>query len=109
MQLSAEVVCPMNTMRNFLQRHLIVIVAMLQLIGAEDFCDSSLCKRGVTHVACNRVTGMQATCPANNAREVRITGAMQQKIVDMHNQHRSRLASGKLPNYKPASQMLQMV
>lgn len=102
-------------MRNTQRANSIVAVVLLQLCAAwvgaaitENFCDTALCGKQV-HVACNPVAGLQGTCPAGNATQVSLQGSLQQQILDLHNRYRSQLASGKLPNYKSASKMLQMV
>lgn len=79
------------------------------LNSTEDFCDKTLCfPSTVPHVACNVVAGIQKTCPLD-AKEVPIKNSLKKVIVYMHNLYRSNLALGKLPGFKSASKMLQMV
>lgn len=38
-----------------------------------------------------------------------MTGQLKQKLVNMHNQYRQKIASGGVPNYDPAVRMATMV
>lgn len=73
-----------------------------------NYCNPSLCNANVTHVACNSNTGLQSTCPAHNATQLPAS-QFQTLIVNLHNQLRSQLATGKVSGFKTASKMPQLV
>lgn len=67
------------------------------VLGKTDYCDPSLCeneeKKG-PHIACDGLKTLSDDC-GSDAEEIPITKAQQAMIVDLHNQLRSRVASGK--------------
>lgn len=76
-------------------------------VNAEDFCDASLCEQG-QQVACNKPVGFGQECQ-QNPEEVTMTTELQQLIVSLHNERRSKVAVGSLPSFPSATDMLEMV
>ncbi|XP_017462365.1 PREDICTED: uncharacterized protein LOC108355741, partial [Rhagoletis zephyria] len=70
------------------------------------WCDSSLCEKGVRHLAC-RNNGTFAKRCAADAIELDISDYKDQ-FVHEHNKRRNFLALGLLPGYFPASRMATM-
>ncbi|KXJ82045.1 hypothetical protein RP20_CCG015839 [Aedes albopictus] len=76
---------------------------------AANYCDPSLCSRGVSHIACNGLTTLGSTCGAGSF-EVGMDNSYQQLIVDLHNKLRSKVAMGQQSNgasqrFKQAARM----
>lgn len=78
-------------------------------VNAEDFCDASLCSDGQQQVACNKPVGFGPQCPADKREEIVMTPDLQQLIVSLHNQRRSKVAMGSLTSFPSAANMLEMV
>lgn len=84
----------------------------------ENFCEKSaahLCVRpyippGTKHVACDGTADgeYKSTCPAN-AKELKMSNALKELIVQLHNKLRNGIATGRYPAYRKAAHMLEMV
>lgn len=78
------------------KHHGLAIATFLQMCAvifgaSENFCDEKLCPLGVRHVACNKQSGMQSTCP-ESASEIMLSFADKKEITDEHNRYRTRMA-----------------
>ncbi|XP_062542523.1 uncharacterized protein LOC134210495 [Armigeres subalbatus] len=58
-----------------------------------DFCNASLCRSGVTHIACHGLQNLSSTC-GDGSFEVNLDSAKQALITNQHNTLRSRVALG---------------
>ncbi|XP_058449993.1 antigen 5 like allergen Cul n 1-like [Malaya genurostris] len=72
----------------------VVLLALTKSSQQVDYCSSSLCKTGTTHIACNGLTTLSSTC-GTGAQEVVLNSTKQELILDLHNQLRSKIATGK--------------
>ncbi|XP_055384634.1 antigen 5 like allergen Cul n 1-like [Condylostylus longicornis] len=59
------------------------------------------------HIKCNNTGKFSSDCP-EEVQMIPINKAMRMEILYAHNKYRNLIASGKLPNYKPARRMAQM-
>ncbi|XP_062553204.1 antigen 5 like allergen Cul n 1-like [Armigeres subalbatus] len=92
----------------------IISVVLAVVVGLCDgqttnYCDTSLCPNGGPHIACNGLTTLSSTCGAGSF-EVTMNSTNQQLIVGLHNQLRSKVASGQQVNrtgtyFKQAAKM----
>ncbi|XP_065365454.1 antigen 5 like allergen Cul n 1-like [Calliphora vicina] len=71
-----------------------------------NYCSANLCK-GDKHVACNNKGKFAAAC-SKNAKIIRITPKLRQRIVHKHNSLRNRVANGGVNGYKGAVRMATM-
>lgn len=74
------------------------------LANEENYCDPSLCDDGLTHTACDHYLEFAQDC-GEDPEFVILTPHQKRLILDLHNSHRNRLASGRLPGYAPAARM----
>ncbi|XP_053691269.1 venom allergen 3 homolog [Sabethes cyaneus] len=58
-----------------------------------DYCSPTLCAAGLTHIACNGLTTLASTCGAG-ANEVTLDSSLKTLILELHNQIRSKIATG---------------
>ncbi|XP_058452432.1 venom allergen 3 homolog [Malaya genurostris] len=72
----------------------VVLLALVKSSLQVDYCKSSLCPAGVTHIACNGLTTLSSSC-GTGAQEVVLDSTKQALILDLHNQLRSKIATGK--------------
>lgn len=74
-----------------------------------DYCalEDALCGTSGTHVACTANTGFAAACV--NATQIPFDSALRQTILQQHNSQRMQVATGNLPGFPSASNMLEMV
>jgi hypothetical protein len=70
--------------------------------------DSLYCSLCDNHVACGHPNTYLSTCPSD-AKIVKLSEADKRLLVDLHNQYRNQVASGKLPGFDPAVAMRKMV
>ncbi|XP_055549624.1 venom allergen 3 homolog [Wyeomyia smithii] len=76
-----------------------ILVAVSLLVLAKfshqqtDFCSSTLCSAGTTHIACNGLTGLSPSC-GPDAVELNLDSTLQALILDLHNDYRSTIATG---------------
>ncbi|XP_061397350.1 antigen 5 like allergen Cul n 1-like [Musca vetustissima] len=75
--------------------------------GQTDYCDTTFCPDGIKHVACEHSGNFSSTCPKNAAMVV-IGDKLIQIILKAHNRKRHEIASGAVPNFKPACRMATM-
>lgn len=83
--------------------------------NSAEFCDASRCKncldasgRPAAHIACITRPGFDyATCPPDTVA-LEMTPELEALIVDLHNQLRSRVATGQLTGYQTCDRMVEM-
>ncbi|XP_055549623.1 venom allergen 3 homolog [Wyeomyia smithii] len=79
-------------------RSLIAVTVLLALIKCSqqqtNYCSASLCPNGGPHIACNGLTTLASSC-GSGAQEVAMTSTLKALILDLHNQLRSKIATGK--------------
>lgn len=75
--------------------------------GKADYCSFAYCKKGTTHVACKAEKKFGPSC--ESATEIKFDTTLQQIVLDRHNLKRSQVATGNLPKFPTASNMLTMV
>ncbi|XP_061388378.1 antigen 5 like allergen Cul n 1-like [Musca vetustissima] len=88
---------------------LIVTLCLTAVIGvtrATDYCNTTLCNKGVKHIACGS-TDFGPECP-RNAAEVPLDDAFKAKIVRAHNEKRNLVAGGGVNGLEPACRMATM-
>ncbi|XP_075156038.1 antigen 5 like allergen Cul n 1-like [Haematobia irritans] len=87
----------------------LILFAALSIghIMATDYCSSSICPTGTSHIACGHSGKFDSTCP-KDAAIVTLTTAMKNAIVNRHNAKRNLVAGGKAANHKPACRMATM-
>uniref|UniRef100_A0A1I8MZI0 Venom allergen-1 n=1 Tax=Musca domestica TaxID=7370 RepID=A0A1I8MZI0_MUSDO len=90
----------------FLITLLITIVAIFS-VTAVDYCNSSLCPKGDTHIACKNTGKFHSKC-SKDAAKVQIGANLQQIIVNAHNNKRNFVAGGNIGKFKPACRMATM-
>jgi Cysteine-rich secretory protein family len=91
----------------------------------ENYCDPTLCDDGLTHTACdhylvrtakmmkkklvkiiNENEKQEFAQDCGEDAEIVLMSAMHKKLIlDLHNQFRSKIATGKVPGYAPAARM----
>lgn len=79
------------------------ILTVLSYGSAVNYCN--LCSN---HVACGNDGKFLSSCP-KDANIVTLSGANIQTLVNMHNNVRNLLATGRVPGYKSASKMNELV
>lgn len=77
-------------------------------LTAADYCDSSLCPSQAKHIACGNSRDFNAACPADKRIETLDQDHIN-LILDLHNQKRNEVASGKCSDFKTAKRMAAMV
>ncbi|XP_073831637.1 venom allergen-1-like [Musca autumnalis] len=88
---------------------LITILSFFAIIGlavATDYCNTSVCNKGVTHVACGSM-GFGPKCPSN-AAEVPMDDNFKALILRAHNEKRNLVAGGGVNGLEPACRMATM-
>ncbi|XP_039960561.1 antigen 5 like allergen Cul n 1-like [Bactrocera tryoni] len=83
---------------------LVSFIAVLQIVYAQDYCDSSYCRSG-THIACNNSGAFAASCLSPAL--VSFTQAQKNSIIASHNAKRNTVAGGKTA-LSPACRMATM-
>lgn len=73
-----------------------------------DYCNKDLCKNYVKHIACNNDGYFASTCPTERSL-VPMTTELRNLILKLHNSYRCDIATGRVPGYQQASQMIEMV
>ena len=88
----------------------LVISVLLGLVSCDNdrFCDSSLCRSGNQHIACDHSGDFHESCPEDR-HIVHLAHDDIQLIVDTHNQNRNKIANGDEPGFNPARRMATMV
>ncbi|XP_005186253.2 antigen 5 like allergen Cul n 1-like [Musca domestica] len=88
---------------------LIAALFSAEMLGAvaANYCGSSLCATGVTHIACNHTGNFESSC-SPDAAMVEIGRNLQQFIVTEHNSKRNYIATGNIAKFKPACRMATM-
>lgn len=81
-----------------------------------DYCDKELCKRKTAgggsytakHIGCRNNGDFSWTCPRDRSI-VPMTRDLVDLILQLHNEYRSKVATGKIGGYLKANQMIEMV
>ncbi|XP_055549626.1 venom allergen 5.01-like [Wyeomyia smithii] len=76
---------------------LLITIIIMTLIESShqqtNYCDSSLCRAGTTHIACNSSRTLSTTCGVE-ATEIVLDSTLQALILGLHNGFRSTVATG---------------
>uniref|UniRef100_A0A1I8PS81 Venom allergen-1 n=1 Tax=Stomoxys calcitrans TaxID=35570 RepID=A0A1I8PS81_STOCA len=88
-------------------RFSIFVALCIGYITATNYCSSTICPKGTTHIACRHNGKFASTCP-KDAAMVSLTAAMQNIIVNRHNAKRNLVAGGTVANHKAACRMATM-
>ncbi|XP_037932307.1 antigen 5 like allergen Cul n 1-like [Teleopsis dalmanni] len=81
---------------------------LIELTLSTNYCSSTLCKSGATHIACNNNGAFASAC-SSDAKIVPMTAALKKALLNKHNTLRNTIASGKLNGYKAAKRMATIV
>ncbi|XP_023302453.2 antigen 5 like allergen Cul n 1-like [Lucilia cuprina] len=81
--------------------------AIIAVASATDYCSSSICSKGVKHIACDNNGKFDASCSAD-AKMVTITDSLKKLLVDAHNVKRNFIARGGDSKHSPACRMSTM-
>ncbi|XP_053691046.1 antigen 5 like allergen Cul n 1-like [Sabethes cyaneus] len=77
---------------------LLTAVLLLAIVGlssqAINYCNSQLCPKGISHVACNGLSTLAPSCGAGS-EEIIMDEAKINLIVSLHNELRNKVATGK--------------
>jgi len=90
----------MNVKLIFLIASLVVIVQAID----ENYCDPTLCDGDFRHTACDHYLEFAEGC-GDEPEVVNFSPSNRKLILDVHNQYRNKIASGRLPGYAPAMRM----
>ncbi|XP_073831641.1 antigen 5 like allergen Cul n 1-like [Musca autumnalis] len=85
---------------------LVILIALIGLTIAEDYCRTGLCSYG-THIACGHSGQFDSTCPSNAAL-ANFDQSMKDRIVAAFNEKRNFVAGGGDPQHYPACRMATM-
>ncbi|XP_037932306.1 uncharacterized protein LOC119667094 [Teleopsis dalmanni] len=85
-----------------------ILAVVLQQSAATDYCSSTLCGSGRTHVACGNTGAFASTC-ASDANIISMTTTLQNALLDKHNTLRNTVAAGNLSGYTAAKRMATIV
>ncbi|XP_052897638.1 antigen 5 like allergen Cul n 1-like [Anopheles moucheti] len=88
----------------------LLLVGLFDHIYSVDYCTANLCPSGVSNVGCNPPpqTGGPG-CFGQSPAVVSITAHLQTIILELHNRHRSQIASGGVSPFFPARRMPTLV
>ncbi|XP_061397351.1 antigen 5 like allergen Cul n 1-like [Musca vetustissima] len=86
---------------------LLILTAFIGIATAVDYCSPRLCRKGLTHIACNNNGTFSTNCPADATISV-ITPTIQDVIVSGHNEKRNFIAGGGDANHLSACRMATM-
>lgn len=74
-----------------------------------NYCGQGLCNlTGYRHITCDATGDFLTSCPSD-ARVVPMSDDYQQKILEIHNSYRNKLASGDEPGFNSATRMNTVV
>lgn len=95
-----------------------IFVLLLTLTASQtaDYCDKSLCKKYTAgggsyltkHVACKNNGDFTTACPKERSL-VPMTKELINLILQVHNEYRRKVATGRVEGYSKANQMIEMV
>ncbi|XP_058452431.1 venom allergen 3 homolog isoform X2 [Malaya genurostris] len=71
-----------------------IITTLVRSSQSVDYCNASLCAPGIPHIACNGLASLAPKC-GPNSQEIVLDQEKRAIIVDLHNQLRSNVATGK--------------
>lgn len=99
-----------------------MVLALLALGAASqtvDYCDKELCKKYTAsgaifyakHIACKNNGDFTRACPRTPSKRslVPMTKDLISLILQLHNEYRRKVATGSVPGYAKANQMIEMV
>ncbi|XP_013097876.2 antigen 5 like allergen Cul n 1-like [Stomoxys calcitrans] len=92
---------------NLLQLILFTVLCISGYVTATNYCSSTICSGGKTHIACGHNGRFDATCPANAAM-INFNATFRANIVNRHNTKRNLIAGGTVANHKAACRMASM-
>lgn len=74
-----------------------------------NYCNFDLCKlTPYEHITCSATGDLAPSC-SSDASVIELTDADKQKILDLHNKYRNKIANGDEPGFKSAAKMATMV
>lgn len=74
-----------------------------------NYCSHNLCSlTDYKHITCSATGDLSPSC-SSNAHVIDLTVADKQKILDLHNRYRNRIANGEEPRFSSAAKMATMV
>lgn len=74
-----------------------------------NYCSHDLCSlTGYKHITCTATGDLSPSC-SSNAQIIDLTDADKQKLLDLHNQYRNKIANGNEPGFQSAAKMATMV
>lgn len=83
-----------------------IFVFLIASVSAQNYCDPSYCGAGLTHVGCGN-GGLVSKC-GSDMKLIDFTDDLKSYTLDVHNNLRNEIASGKLKGFPAASQMATM-
>jgi hypothetical protein len=79
----------------------------VSLSNEKNYCSSTLCPKGVKHIACGHLKQFNNNCP-KDAKTIIINDYQKKLFVDTHNSLRNEIALGVSKVFKSAAKMLSM-
>lgn len=94
----------------------VLLVVTLAASQTDDYCDKNLCKKYTAgggsyqtkHIACKNNGDFSTACPKERSL-VPMTKELISVILQLHNEYRRKVATGKVEGYSKANQMIEMV
>lgn len=95
-----------------IKRTILYLLLLLNCIGAfgidlAQYCNTPLCKKQRTHVACGNNLKINSSCAATSEM-INLSPIIKQIIINKHNDYRNKLALGGVPHFPSATRMATM-
>lgn len=93
-----------------------VLLVTLTASQTTDYCNKELCKKYTAgggyyydkHIACKNNGGFSLACPSERTLAPMTTDLIN-LILQLHNEYRLKIATGRVERYAKATQMIEMV